>query len=236
MVAVKLSKRQIRDIVQWDIKTWAKALDFWQSRLRVAGGMRSLELGGNKGGLSLWLALNGSTVVCSDLENTATLAEELHQKHHVSTRIKYLDLDATEIPFHEEFDAVAFKSIIGGIARNGNREKGKQVFEEIYKALKPGGTLYFAENMAASPLHAFVRKRFVSWGDSWTYWKKEDLHYFLSDFESVEVHTTGFAAAFGRSEAQRKFLATLDALLFNYILPSGWKYVAYGKAVKPQRP
>jgi len=196
-------------------------------------GIRSLELGGNKGGLSLWLALNGSTVVCSDLENTASKAKELHRKYKVTSQIEYVDLDATCIPYEEEFDVVVFKSIIGGIGRNGNREKGKQVFNEIYKSLKPGGTLYFAENLGASPLHAFARKRFIKWGTAWTYWQLSDLAYFLEDFTSIELKTTGFASAFGRSESQRKTLARMDELILNHVVSSSWQYVAYGKAVKP---
>jgi len=229
---MNLDKDQVEAIIQWDVQTWSRALNFWNQNLSLSDSMTALELGGRSGGLSLWLAMNGVHTVCSDLENVEALARPLHEKYGVSDLITYRDIDATDIPYRDQFDLVVFKSIIGGIGRHGNREKAQRVFTEIFQALKPGGVLFFAENLAASPLHSFVRKRFVKWGKAWTYWNKDDLEGFMSEFSSVRLHTTGFSAAFGRNEGQRRFLALLDRMLFNGLVPSSWHYMAYGYAVK----
>jgi SAM-dependent methyltransferase len=229
---MNLTPHQVEAIVQWDVGTWSRALFSWEKSLISHGPRRALELGGRSGGLSLWLALNGIATVCSDLENVEALARPLHEKHGISHLIEYRDIDAANIGLEEEFDIIAFKSIIGGIGRHGDREKAQMVFDEIHRALKPGGILFFAENLSASPLHAFVRKRFVKWGKAWTYWKSSDLQEFMSDFSKVELRTTGFSAAFGRSEGQRRFLAKLDRYIFDDILPTSYHYVAYGFAIK----
>lgn len=127
------------DILQWDVRSWAKALRFWESRVRWDRMAAGLELGGRAGGLSLWMAKGGLQVVCSDLENTAATAGPLHARRGVSPQITYRDIDATNIPYEDHFDLIAFKSIIGGIGRDGHIERQRAVFAQIHKALKPGG-------------------------------------------------------------------------------------------------
>ena len=59
--------RQIRsDIVQWDVATWKHALHFWTGGTPALDSKTGLELGSRDGGLSLFLALKGCRVVCSD--------------------------------------------------------------------------------------------------------------------------------------------------------------------------
>ena len=108
----------IKDIIQWDISSWSKALHFWENNIDWSKVSNGLELGGREGGLSLWLALKGKEVVCSDLNDVKNTAEHLHEKHNVSNLVKYEDIDATVIPYENYFDVIVFKSIIGGIGRN----------------------------------------------------------------------------------------------------------------------
>lgn len=225
-------KELTKDIIQWDIKSWAKALVYWDNHIDWNTIQNGLELGGREGGLSLWLALKGKTMVCSDLKDVKTTAEQLHLRYNVSELINYQDIDATDIPYENHFDLIVFKSIIGGIGRNGQYELQKKVFAEIYKALKPGGKLLFAENLIASPMHRQLRKRFVKWGNTWRYLSIEEMKGFLKDFSSYELKATGFLGTFGRNENQRYLLATIDALFFNKVIPDNWKYICYGMAVK----
>ena len=147
------------DIIQWDVRSWSEALKYWEQHVNWSTIHNGLELGGREGGLSLWLALKGIKTVCSDLHGVKEAASPLHQRYDVSSLITYKDIDATNIPYENHFDVIAFKSIIGGIGRNDNIEMQKKTFSEIYKALKPGGKLLFAENLAASPLHQTLRKK-----------------------------------------------------------------------------
>jgi SAM-dependent methyltransferase len=159
-------------------------------------------------------------------------AKALHDKYEILNFISYQDIDATNIPYEEHFDIIIFKSIIGGIAKIGGIDMQKKVFNEIYKALKPGGMLLFAENLVASPIHQYARKKFNKWGDYWRYLSIDETKSFLANFQSLSYDTTGFSAAFGRTEGQRNILAKLDQMLLNHISPKSWKYVIYGVAVK----
>ncbi len=227
-----MNKQTIQDIIQWDVQSWQKALHFWETELRFASDMNALELGGRQGGLSLWLSLKGIQTTCSDLEKVEETASILHEKYAVRDLVVYQDIDATKIPFENHFDLIVFKSIIGGVGSNDNLEAQREAFKQIYKALKPGGKLFFAENMVASPLHLFFRRRFVNWGNRWRYVTLQEMHDFLRYFSSIELKTTGFLATFGRSESQRKFLSFFDRILFNHITPKSWRYIGYGVAVK----
>jgi len=221
-----------KEILQWDTKSWSNALDFWEENVNWNEVEKGLELGGHEGGLSLWLALKGKKVVCSDLMDVRLTAEALHQKHQVSSLIEYVDIDATNIPYENHFDVIVFKSIIGGIGRNDNVEIQKKVFKEIYKALKPGGKLLFAENLKGSKLHRYLREKFTGWGKTWRYVSLAEMGEFMKDFSELKMKSTGVLATFGRSETQRNFLASLDGLILNAVSPMSWKYIAYGVATK----
>ncbi|MBK9636839.1 MAG: methyltransferase domain-containing protein [Bacteroidetes bacterium] len=221
-----------KDIIQWDIKSWSKALDYWEKNIEWNKVENGLELGGRQGGLSLWLALKGKQIICSDLKDVKNTAEKLHLKYNVASFVQYQDIDATNIPYENHFDIIVFKSIIGGIGSNDNYEIQQKVFKEIYKALKPGGKLLFAENLIASPLHQNLRKKFVNWGSTWRYVSIKEIKECLKDFSAYDIKTTGLLGTLGRNESQRNFLSSIDGLLLNKICPANWKYIAYGIATK----
>jgi SAM-dependent methyltransferase len=227
-----MEKELTKDIIQWDIKSWSKALAYWNTKTEWDKIQNGLELGGREGGLSLWLALKGKATVCSDLKDVKNTAEQLHLRHNISSLVEYQDIDATNIPYENHFDVIVFKSIIGGIGSNENYEIQQKVFKEIHKALKPGGKLLFAENLVASKFHQLLRKKFVNWGGSWRYVSITEMKEFLKDFSSFEIKANGFLGTFGRNERQRYFLSTLDELVFNKVCPDNWKYIVYGMAEK----
>lgn len=226
-------KAAINEIIGWDIKTWSKALFYWDKKVDWEKVNNCLEIGGREGGLSLWLAEKEKKVLCSDLHEVKLLAEKLHIKHNVNSLVSYQDIDATQIPYENEFDLIVFKSVLGSLGANDNIEKQRKVFKEMYKALKPGGYLLFAENLVASRFHQFMRNKFTQWGNAWRYVTVKELKEFLSDFSEVEIKTTGVLATFGRNEKQRNILSAIDNILLNKVSPKKWHYVAYGIAKKP---
>ena len=221
----------MRDIVQWDIKSWSKAIHFWDKKIDWSAANTCLELGAREGGLSLWLALKGKQVICSDI-NIPKEALQLHTKHKVSDKIEYEEINATAIPYQDYFDVIVFKSVLGGIGRNNNYALQEQAMNEIYKALKPGGKLLFAENLRASALHGVLRKTFQQWGGKWRYLSLQEINTLMKKFSALDVETTGFLSLFGRSESLRNKLATADEKLFNKLVPEHWHYIAYGIAEK----
>jgi SAM-dependent methyltransferase len=227
-----MTNQLTKEILLWDIRSWSKALAYWEDNIDWNSIRNGLELGGREGGLSLWLALKGKQIVCSDLKDAKITAEPLHIRHNINNLIKYQDIDATNIPYENHFDIIVFKSIIGGIGRNNNYEIQQKVFKEIYKALKPKGKLLFAENLIASSLHQRLRKKYVRWGSSWRYVSIKEMKEFLKDFSSYDIKTTGFLGTFGRTESQRNLLSIIDEMILNKVCPDNWNYISYGIAEK----
>lgn len=222
----------INDIIQWDVKSWSHALQYWEEKINWNEVNNCLEIGANKGGLSLWLALKGKKEICSDYKDVETNAKPLHSKYNVLDFIIYENIDALHLPYENFFDIIVFKSIIPSIGRNNNIERQKLVFSEAHKALKKGGKLLFAENLTATVIHKFARKHFVKWGNSCRYININEVKNFLGIFNTYEIKTTGVISAFGRNESQRQILANIDDALFNKICPDTWKYIIYGIAEK----
>lgn len=227
----KLTKQELIDIIQWDVKTWGKALPFWEEKASLNSGMTALAVGERGGGLSLWLAKKGIKVTCTDYNDFPDSTEKLHQDYKVSDLISYKsNTDVTDLKqFSDEtFDIVVFKSVIGALAE---KEKQRQALKEIYRVLKPGGQLIFAENLKGSKLHVKLRKRFVRWNTYWRYLNlKTDMDLF-DDFAQKEFKTSGFYATFGRTEKQRNFLAFFDRLIM-WKIPKLWRYVLFGVLIK----
>lgn len=230
-----LSAAFMADIVGWDVRTWSRAVEFWQQAVDPAPSvLRCLELGAGPGGPSLWLALLGHDVLCSNQDNTASFAAPLHDRYRDQLAgsggsIEYQDVNAREIGFENEFDIVVFKSVLGGL---GDDTDQARAVAGILRALKPGGRLLFAENVRGTALHqaarsAMNRRRNANWRFS----PVSRLHELLGGFSQVELHTTGVLGVFGVNEPQRRALAGADRAL-NRITPSRWRYMAYGVATK----
>ncbi len=224
-----------KDILEWDIPTWSRALHFWEKTISEQSVplQNGLEIGAHNGGLSLFFAKQyGANMVCSDLNAASEKALSLHVENGVSHLIQYATLDATKIPYpNNSFDFVVFKSVLGAVGRNGHAKNQQRAIEEIYRVLKPNGVLFFAENLRGSALHRLARRAIVPWGKSWRYMKINELEEWLSVFGAKEIHTTGFFAAFvPRPEWLKTSAAKMDTLFT--LIPPDWRYVAYGFARK----
>ena len=159
----------MREVVEWDVSTWSAAIRFWNDYVECESSTRVLEIGSRRGGLSLFFALReAAAVICSDFHGPLPEARDLHRRHGVSDRIRYLDADATALPLRDAaVDIVVSKSVLGGIGSHGNRRRVVRALSEIRRVLRPGGTFCFAENLAGSRWHRWLRRRFTSWGDRW---------------------------------------------------------------------
>ncbi len=229
-----MNTRQVRDdIIEWDIANFGYCLDFWGKNIAFDKSKRvCLEIGARSGGLSLWMALKGYNVICTDLNKPSINAYALHEKYKVSDMIKYDAIDVTNIPYSNHFDIIMFKSVLGGVGRDNNKGLQMKAINEIYRALKPGGALLFAENCRGSALHQFLRRKFMNWGQSWRYITIEKMKEFLMPFSYFKYITVGFLGCLGRNEKQRMLLAKMDKIMFNNFIPERWKYIIIGVALK----
>jgi SAM-dependent methyltransferase len=227
-----MTKELLKDVIDWDVVNWSRTIPFWEKNIDIKGkNLSCLELGGRKGGLSLWLALKGNNVICSDLNSPEADASDLHKKYKIDSRITYQSIDATQIPFDNHFDIITFKSILGGISREGSDEFKKATLEQIYQALNKGGKLLFAENLEGSGLHKYLRKKFVIWGNEWNYLRLEEIPEVFSSFSKISYVTIGFWGAFGRTEKQRAMLGRIDGVM-EKLFPSRMRYIVIGIAEK----
>ena len=225
-----------RDVLEWDVRSWTPALRFWERKLAGRQVVTALELGARGGGLTLWLSRHAEDVVFSDMDGDKYGAQALHHRFGV-TNVRYEAIDARDIPYRDAFDVIAFKSVLGAVggATGSGKAHQQRAFDEIRAALKPGGIVLFAENLAASPMHAKLRQRFSAWSANWRYVGLDELAEFTRAFVDVEIRTTGFAAAFGRTERQRSVLAMADQAVLMRLASPAWRYIAYGSAEKSRQ-
>lgn len=227
-----LDKQLIGHIVEWDVATWKQALPFWERCAGDLTGAKVLDIGSRHGGLSLYFALRGCRVVCSDLQGPTKDAMALHKRYNVSDQVCYRRIDATGIDAPDgEFDVVTFKSVLGAIGRDEHLERIEQAVGEMQRVLRPGGKVLFAENLRASFLHAYLRRAFVQWGSTWRYIASDELPRLFAGFATLQIQCYGFWAALGRSERQHTLLHGLDVVT-GPMVPRSWRYVAFGCATK----
>ncbi len=220
-----------KDAIAWDVVNWKKAVDFWEDRFK--NNSKVLELGcGENGGISLLMALNNSKILCSAYEEISETTKNIHKKYSIDDRIEYKLIDALSIPYEEEFDVICFKSILGGIVRSKDLKVAEKVISQIYKALKPGGKLLFAENLTSTLLHQKLRLKYGSSKNNWHYFTVGEIEGLFQKFTSFEYQTYGFLGCFGRNEQQRNFLGKIDTILFDNFLPKNMLYIISGVATK----
>ena len=226
-----MDKKFLKDIFQWDVENWSRCLKFWEKYLPSdLKGLKVLEIGCGNGGLSLYFALRGANVICSDLQYPEK-AEYFHKNYGLKDNIHYASINALDIPYNDYFDIVCFKSVMDGVSRDGNDEYKNLMVKEIYKSLKEGGYLFFAENLSGCLIHRIARRLFVRWGKSWNYLKMSELGGLFNNFAGFQYITYGFFGALGRNESQRMILGKLDRILIK-IIPSRWHYIIFGVAKK----
>jgi len=221
---MKYTKVQLRDIVQWDVTNWAKSIYYWDANINFDNISSCLEIGACRGGLSLWLAMHGKKdIICSDYNDNRSIAFQLHNKYGFDF-IQYKVINATNIGIQNKFDIICFKSVLGGIGYNDNKQDQEKAISEMYNALKPGGLLIFAENLRGSKMHIFLREKFVKWGNKWRYVTIDELIKMTSLFSSIQYKTYGFLGLLGRKEWQRNFLGRIDTLICPFV-PEKRKYI-----------
>lgn len=216
-------------VFEWDVATWSQALQLWDQHLPPGlTGCHGLEVGARNGGLSLYLAQKGATVICTDLTDPSDRARAGHERWDVIDRIEYRTADVTALPFEDgTFQLVAFKSVLGGLS---TLERQRQAMAEIHRVLTSGGWVLWAENLSAS-LPIRLLRRFNQWDPYWRYTSFTEWQDWSVKFDESHLATAGISAALGRTERQRRWLARVDQVVQSRC-PQSWHYVIFGVARK----
>ena len=213
--------RQLRkDIVEWDIINWSRAIDYWDQKAsdiidsfsRQNKTPKVLELGGRNGGISLYWALKGCNVIWSDIDDSGLeQAKALHSRYGVSDKVSYEIINSLEIPYKEEFDIICLKSVMGAVyGECGGQKAIEQMLSQIKKALKPSGYLFIIENLKGSSIHMFLRKKLRKWGSTWHYFSIPELKDDLASFSGIQSDSFGLIGLFGRGEFLNKLFSSFD--------------------------
>jgi ubiquinone/menaquinone biosynthesis C-methylase UbiE len=225
----KLTKDELKDIIQWDVKNWKNALPFWSAHFDIKAGMKVLAIGEREGGMSVYFAKKGCEVVCSDYRELPSVTKEVHKSYGLEDQISYRTIDMRNIDFPDNtFDVVVFKSVLGSLeAKDGQDE----AMNEMNRVLKKGGALLFAENAKGSNFHEYLRRKFIKWGENWRYVTKDDLKEWRSLFSKSFIKSYGSLGLFGRSEKQRSFLGSVDVAA-TPLTPANWRYIYFAVFIK----
>ena len=230
------TKELKRDIIEWDVINWWKFIRFIDESEINFEGKKILDIGGRNGGLSLYCALKGGHVICSDYNGPTEHAIALHHKYHIEDSIQYKKIDATNIPkeYNNYFDIVIFKSVIGSVEANKGIEYGNIMAENINRVLKHGGVLLFAENMKSTWLHRLFRltnhiPSFHKWirnsySFSWVYQNEKSISSKFKMMKKEKDQYFGFLGCFGIGNKMRDILGKTDSIIEDN-LPSSWKYI-----------
>lgn len=230
------------------MRSWSRCLEFWAPLVQSIepASARVLTVGERNGGLSLWFALHGYRVICSDLGGPTLQARKLHQKHGVGDLITYGDLNVFSIP-HEDssFDMVACKSVIGGLklvrrdATTRTLDNQARAVAEIHRVTKPGGVFFGAENVRGTPFHRWLRLLAKRGRVGWRHLCPSEINVLFAEFESVEQQVYGFLGSRFTAWGLDRVTSAMDAFVCPR-LPKNWQYITFIRARKalspPSRP
>jgi SAM-dependent methyltransferase len=236
------------EIFEWDVTNWSQCLPYWEPWLtRLDKDIaRILTLGERNGGLSLWFALQGFKVLCTDYHIPGERARLSHERWMVQERIAYAAVDAFNIPYTENyFDVVACKSVIGGLVLQRKQsethilKKQRLAVEEIRRVLKPGGVFLGAENLAGTKVHQFLR--WMKYGPElgWRYLRTTEIQWLFASYSLCQQKQWGLVGSpwwklgthWWKFDRVSPFFSVMDACL-SRVLPGDWLYISFIRARK----
>jgi SAM-dependent methyltransferase len=226
--------------LEWDVANWSVCLEQWEPALDGYSPETSsvLALGERNGGLSLWFALQGYRVICTDRAGPTPAARALHREYGVEELITYDSVDVFQMPYSAgTFDIVACKSVIGGLksvyddAATRTLEAHAVAAREIHRVLRVGGSMLAAENMCGSIIHRLARRCSKGRQIGWRHIQVCDWPVLLEPFRRYDVSYFGFLPA-RFSSARLNALAYSANRALARVLPSAWMYIGVVRARK----
>lgn len=228
----------VHDIIEWDVLNWSQLIRYWQPVLeQLPKSVKVLAVGERSGGLSLWLALMGFDVVCSDITEPSAKAANLHKQYGVAHKITYSKTDIVNTDEEgEQYDVIIAKSVIGGLkaeradAATRNFAVQQKAIENIHRLLKPGGYFFSAENMQGGVLIRNLR-RILGRDKGWRHFSYNELKELYKGFALVQTKTFGILPTFFSHRVFNYVTYLINRYLLLF-LPAESKYIAFTMAQK----
>lgn len=120
-------------------------------------GLNILDCGCGVGYLGMHLAQQGALVTGFDISEEAIhIARTIAQRHGLNNSIQFDILDVEDLKYQDEtFDIIVGSGVLHHIIKYPGAKS------EIYRVLKHGGKVLFAETLGENPLINWVRKTFT---------------------------------------------------------------------------
>ncbi len=233
-----MQKELLNDIIEWDVYNWSYALKIWQPIIdKLPRDSKVLAIGERNGGLSLWLALQGFQVVCTDRQGITDKAKEIHRQYGVADKIQYASLDiVNDMPVEEQYDVIIMKSVLGGVKETYNDAHTRtdntrqKAVAHIYTMLKPNGFLLTADNLQGSSLMQAARAK-AGKTDNWYYFSINDIKTLLANFSNTDIYSFGIIPTRFSWPICNTAAYVLNTIL-KRLLPSSFNYISIAVAHK----
>lgn len=227
-----------QDIIEWDVPNWSHLIKLWQPVLDgLPRDSKVLAIGERNGGLSLWMALQGFQVVCTDREGPTEQARELHKKYGVAQNITYRDFDLVNTQnFDTTYDIIIMKSVLGGVKEQyGNAASRtdatrQKAIDNIYKLLSQKGIFLSADNLQGSMFLRLI-KRLKNKQSGWHYFSIQELNDLCKQFSSVSVQSFGIIPTKFSVPILNKAAHIINSFLWQ-LFPPNSAYIAFTIARK----
>lgn len=227
-----------QDIIEWDVPNWSHLLKLWQPLLdALPRDSKVLAIGERNGGISLWLALQGFHVLCTDRQGPTQQARDLHKRYGVEDKIAYCNFDLVNTEhFDTTYDIIIMKSVLGGVKEQyGNAASRtdatrQKAIDNIYKLLNPEGVFLSADNLQGNMFLRLI-KRLKKKQSGWHYFSIEELNDLCKQFSSVCMQSFGIIPSKFSIPILNKAAYIINSFLWQ-LLPKNSGYIAFTMARK----
>ncbi|MEZ5017506.1 MAG: methyltransferase domain-containing protein [Flavipsychrobacter sp.] len=228
----------VAEIIEWDILNWSQIIPEWTPIVeKLPRDGKVLAVGERDGGLSLWLALLGFNVTCTDRIGPTEDAGKLHKKYGVADKVTYDELDIVNCDWEgEQYDLIVIKSVLGGVMAvygdhdSRNFDVQKKAVNNMHHLLKPGGILLSVENMKGNLLLHQLRKM-KGKDKGWHHFSWQEIQELYGSYSDVKTKSFGVLPTLFGNNIVNRIAFFLNKYILN-ILPPSTKYVAITTAKK----
>lgn len=233
-----MNKQLQHDIIEWDVPNWSHLIKLWQPVLdTLPRDSKVLAIGERNGGISLWLALQGFHVLCTDRQGPTQQARDLHKRYGVEDKIAYSNFDLVNTEdFGTTYDVIIMKSVLGGVkeqydnAASRSDATRQKAIDNAYRLLNKNGLFFSADNLKGNICLQLI-KRLKNKQSGWHYFSISELQDLFKQFSSVSIQGFGVIPSNFSVSVLNNAAYIINSSL-RQLLPQNSGYIAFTMARK----